>query len=337
MRPKAQVDTVFWFAAPNVATSIGDNPIYLRFLTYDSPATITLSQPANGSFIPITLNVPAHQVDSIDLSTFIANIESPAANVVADNGLKVTSTTPINAFYEIRAPQNKEIFSLKGSKGLGTNFYTPFQKFFNSGATTPASFSSIEIVATEDNTTVLITPRANVVGGTANVSFSKVLNQGQTYSARDIDGLASTSLAGSIVSANKPIAVTVHEGGLSNAGCLSTLGDQITSSEFAGTDFIIRRATATNERVYILATQNGTNISVSNSTTTTSLINWSETFQYVLTEDVNYIKTNKPVYVLHVSGNGCNLSLAQVPNVFCAGTYNTAFTRSSSDSLGVIL
>jgi gliding motility-associated-like protein len=337
LRPLAQIDTAFWFAAPNISSSIGDNPIYLRLLTYHTPATVTISQPANIGFTPIIISIPANQVDSVNLSPFLANIESPAANVVSDNGIKISSSSPINAYYEVRASTNREVFSLKGAKGLGTTFYTPFQKFWNSGTTTPASFSSIEIVASEDNTTVLLTPRAAIVGHSANVSFSIILNKGQTYSARDIDGIASTSLAGSIVSSNKPISVTIHEGGLTNIGCLSTLGDQLTTSDFAGTDFIIQKSTATNERVYILATQNGTNLTISNSGTVSSLINWSETYQYALNQGVNYIKTNKPVYVLHVSGNGCNLSMAQVPNVLCAGTYNTAFTRTASDSLGVIL
>ncbi len=148
-------------------------------------------------------------------------------------------------------------------------------------------------------------PRANVVGNTANVSFSVILNIGQTYSARDIDGLASTSLASSIVASNKPIAVTVHEGGLTNNGCLRTLGDQITSADFAETDFIMRKSTATNESVYILATQNGTNLTTTNSATTNALISWSETYEYVLTEGVNYIKTNKPVYVLQETDLVC--------------------------------
>ncbi len=333
----AQVDTVFWFAAPNVSTSLGDNPIYLRFLTHDTPSTVIVSQPANGGFTPIVLSIPANEVDSIDLSSFITDIESPAANLASNNGLKITSTSAINAYYEVRSNGNREVFSLKGTKGIGENFYTPFQKSWNSGATTPSSFSSIDIVATEDNTSVLITPRANVVGGNANTTYSVVLNEGQTYSARDTDGLASTSLSGSIVASNKPVAVTVHEGGISNNGCLSTLGDQITTTSFAGNRFVIRKSTVTDEKVYILATQNATNITITNSSASSTLINWSETYEYTLTEDVNYISTSKPVYVLHVSGNGCSMGMAQVPNLFCAGTYNSYFTRSASDSLGVIL
>jgi gliding motility-associated-like protein len=333
---KSQIDTDFWFAAPEVSSGIGDSPIYLRFITYTSGATVTVSEPAFGAFVPIVKVIPANSVDSINLTAFLAQIESPAANVVSNNGLHITSTAPIGAFYEIKATNNKEVFSLKGSKALGTNFYTPFQNFWNNAVTVPASFCSIDIVASQNATTVLITPRTAVTGHAANVTYSVTLNAGQTYSARDVTVSASTSLSGSIVSSNKPVSVTVYNGAMSN-GCSSTMGDQITTADYAGTDFIIHKGKANGERVYIMATENGTTVTKYSSTTSSTLINWGETNEFVLTDTVNYIKTSKPVYVWHASGYGCSLSGAQVPNVYCAGTYNTAFTRSSGDSLGIKL
>jgi gliding motility-associated-like protein len=333
----AQKDTLFWFAAPEVSSSVGDTPVYLRFLTYNSAAVVTVSQPANGGFIPIILTITANNVDSIDLSAFLSSVESPAANIIAQNGLKISSTALISAFYELKAPMNREVFSLKGQKALGEDFYTPFQKFWNNGTTTPASFSSIEIVATENNTTVLVTPKTAITGHPANVTFSLLLNAGQTYSARDMNITAGTTLAGSIVSSNKPVAVTVFTGAASNAGCTTPMGDQITSREFIGTDYIIRRGN-TEDRVYILATQNSTGLTLSNSAGSTStLINFSETYEYVLTDSVHYIKSTQPVYIWHVSGYGCRVNGAQVPNIICSGTYSTAFTRTNSDSLALIL
>lgn len=333
----AQQDSVFWFAAPEVSASAGDSPVYLRFLTYGNPATVTVTQPANGGFAPIILNIPANNVDSINLTPFLASIESPAADVVSNNGLKITSTSLISAYYELMAPSNMEIFSLKGQKGIGTNYYTPFQKFWDNDVTTPATFSAIDIVATTDATTVLITPRTDVVGHVGTVTYSVTLNEGETYSARDMNVTGATSLAGSIIASDKPVAVTTFSGALMSNGCTSSMGDQITTADFAGRDFIIQKGTAADEHVYILATQNGTNITIDNSGTTTTLINWSETYEYALTDDINYIHTDKPVYVLQASGNGCNLAGAQVPNLFCAGTYSTAFTRSTTDSLGLLL
>lgn len=333
----AQQDTLFWFAAPDISSGEGQSPIYLKFQSYDQASVVTVSLPANGAFVPVVVNLTAYDNDSINLTPFIAQIEPPTANVVDNTGIKITATTKITAYYEVVAASNREMFSLKGNKSIGANFYTPFQKNWDNAVTAPATYSSFEIVATEDNTTVLITPRTAITGHVANVTFSISLDQGETYSGRDVNVTAATTLAGSIIASDKPIAVTLFSGAMSNGGCTSTIGDQITPTDYLGTDYIIRKGTAAGERVYILATENATTITIHNSGTTSTLINWGETYTYDITENVNYIETNKPVYVWHVSGFGCSLAAAQVPSLFCAGKYEQTFVRSKTDSLGLIL
>lgn len=333
-----QIDTLFWFAAPEVSNSSGESPIVLRFMSYNAPATITVSQPANGGFTPISITIAANSTNSIDLTPFLASIESPAGNVVSNNGLRIHSTAMIGAFYELGSGTNKEMFTLKGSKALGMNFYTPFQKQWSNATTTPGSFSSIDIVASENNTTVLITPRTAIIGHAQNTTFSVILNAGQTYSARDLNISGASTLAGSIVSSNKPVSVTVFSGALVEGSCSNSMGDQITNADYTGNDFVIHKGTSTFDRVYVLATQNGTGITATNtSTSNTTLINWGETYEIVLTDQQLFIETTKPVYVWHASGYGCELSGAQVPHLSCAGTYSTAFTRTSSDSLGLLV
>ena len=56
----AQLDTLFWFVAPEVAQSHGDRPIVFRFATLATPATITISQPANPGFPPQVINLGAN-------------------------------------------------------------------------------------------------------------------------------------------------------------------------------------------------------------------------------------------------------------------------------------
>lgn len=333
----AQQDTLFYFAAPEISSSQGETPIDLKLLSYDNPATVTISQPANGGFTPIVVNLAANSTSTVDLTPFLADIESPSANAVNTNGIKIVSNELITAYYELSAASNKEIFTLKGNKGLGTDFYTPFQKNWDNASISPATFSSIEIVATQNNTTVVITPKTDIVGHTEGSTFNIILNEGETYSARDVNLSASTSLAGSIVSSDAPVAVTVFSGALINSGCNSSMGDQITPSNYLGRDFIIHKGTSTDDRVYILATQNNTSITIENLSTTTTLINWSETYELDLTDDINYISCSKPVYVWHASGNGCNLNGAQVPHIYCAGKYDQTFTRANADSLGLIV
>ncbi|MBD3637093.1 MAG: gliding motility-associated C-terminal domain-containing protein [Crocinitomicaceae bacterium] len=334
---RAQQDTLFYFAAPEISSSQGDTPIHLRLMSYDQASTVTISQPANGGFTPIVVNLGANATSSVDLTPFLAAVESPAADVVANNGLKIVASENITAYYELSNGSNKEIFSLKGNKGLGDNFYTPFQKQWDNASVAPGTFCSIDIVATQNNTTIAVTPKTDIVGHSVGTTYNVVLNEGETYSARDVNLSASTSLAGSIISSDKPVAVTVFSGALMNAGCTSSMGDQITPTEFLGTDFIIHRGTSTDDRIYILGTQNNTNITIENMTTTNSLISWSETYEYDLNDTYNYVHTSKPVYLWHASGFGCNLSGAQVPNVYCAGKYEQSFTRATSDSLGVLV
>jgi gliding motility-associated-like protein len=334
----AQIDTSFWFVAPDISQGLGDRPIYLYFNTYGLPATVKISQPANLSFTQITKVISANSIDSVDLTAFIASIENNTANSVLTRGLYISSTQNISAIYSIRAPQNREYFTLKGSKALGTDFYIPMQEFWDqTPATTPASFSSFDIVASQNNTTVLITPKTNITGHAANVTYSIMLQQGQTYSCQDVVSSAATSLAGSIVSADKLIAITIQSSGISESGCLSSTGDQITNSQYIGTNYIINRGTGITEKTFILATQNNTQLTINDGAVTTVVLSFGQSYTYNSSQPITYIKSTKPVYVFHVSGYGCRLSGAQVPPFFCTGTNNSAFTRANSDSLALNL
>lgn len=334
---QSQIDTSFWFVAPDISASLGESPIKMYFTTYSTSSTVKLRQPANGSFVPITKTISANSVDSIDLTAFVSSIESTPSNSVNTRGVYISASSNVSVVYTIKSAGNKEMISLKGQKALGTDFYTPFQnKWRSSASTAPKSLSAIDIVASQNNTTILITPRANIIGHPKDVTFSVILNAGETFSCQDTTTTAPTTLAGSIVSANKPIAVTISSHGLVNAGCNSTIADQITNSNFAGNDFVITKSETGNDHVFILATVNSTSLTLFNGTSTVStLINSGETFTASITQPLTYVKSTKPVYVLHATGYGCRLSGAQVPHFYCAGTYSTSFTRVSSDSFAV--
>lgn len=333
----AQRDTVFWFAAPDISSAVGESPVLLRFESYNQPVSITVSQPSNGSFVPLSLTLNAFTSDSLNITAFLAQIESPGADIVSNNGLKISSTGPVNVVYVINSSQNKETFSLKGNRALGTDFYTPFQKQYDNATTTPESYSGFEIVATQNATTVLITPRTAIAGHAANVTFSVTLSAGQTYSARDVSALASTSLAGSIISSNKPVAVTLFDGQLTQSSCADAIGDQLIATPSIGTDYAIYKGTSANDRVFVLATQNATALDITGSGTTSALIASGETYDFSVTDDVMHIHASKPIYVLHVSGFGCELSGAIVPSLNCKGNNQSSFSRSGSDSLGIVL
>ena len=68
----SQIDNDFWFVAPDVDPCHGNTPIVFRVFTYDMPANVTLSQPANPSFTPMTAYIPAHDSHTFDLTSFIS-------------------------------------------------------------------------------------------------------------------------------------------------------------------------------------------------------------------------------------------------------------------------
>jgi len=335
---KAQTDTLFWFVAPEVSQGLGDRPIMLYFNTYAQASTVTVTLPAHGTIAPILKTMAANSLDSVDLTSLIDSVENSPANTVNNQGILIQATQNISSYYMVKSGANKEIFTLKGQKGIGTDFYTPFQEMWSMGTTAPVSFSSIEIVATQNNTTVLITPRNAVSGHVQNTSFSVILNKGQTYSAQNNSSSKDSSLAGSIISSNKPIAVTIYSGAVSNGGCLSTLGDQLTNSSYIGNSYVINQGNGSAEGVFVLATQNNTTINFTDGTNSYSnTINWSETDTFRITQPLTYISSNKPIYVWQTTGFGCKLSAAQVPAIYCSGSYSVAFNRPTNDLLAINL
>lgn len=342
----SQLDTVFWFAAPEVAIAnlTFDRPIYLWITSSNAPSQVTITQPANPAFTPIILNLLPLSTNFVDLTNWIDQLECKPANQVHNYGIKITATNPITAYYEVVSLQcncNPEIFALKGRNGLGTNFFIPMQNFLansNHSSYQPTPYCSFDIVASQDNTMVTITPTANIVGHIANIPFTITLNEGETYSATATSQLASQHLNGSIVTANNPIAVTIKDDLIQNSTCADLAGDQLVPIEHIGTKYIVVKGflTGTTDRVFILGTQNNTSVTINGIVVGT--INSGQTYAHTLnTSNAAYIETSKPVYVLQLSGFGCEVGYSIIPQIECSGSNEVSFTRSTNNPLHITL
>lgn len=338
----AQTDTEFWFAAPEVSAHNAnfDRPIILRITAYNQASTVTISQPANVGFTPIVVNVAANSTNSVDLTPWINQIENNPPNTVLNYGLLITATNPVTAYYEVVSQQclcNPEIFALKGRNALGKNFFIPSQNFVNnSNAYNPVPYSSFDIVATDNNTTVTITPSNNIVGHAAGVPFTITLNRGQTYSATATSQAAAQHLMGSTVTADKPVAITIKDdlmNGAAFGGCADLGGDQLVPIDYIGTKYAVVRGflNAPFDKVFVLATQNGTTVSVDGVLVTT--INTGQTYMVDMPNAARFIETSAPVYVLQLSGFGCELGISILPPIECTGSTSVAITRSTTESL----
>jgi len=337
----AQKDTLFWFAAP-ASSSNNSNfniPIVMRITTYGQAATVTITQPA-GTMPPQVVNIAASSTQTVDLSAWLNIIETKPPDVVLNYGLMAQSTVPVSIYYEVVSSYcncNPEMFVLKGHNALGTDFYVPGQNFMdNNSSYTPLPYNSFDIIATQDNTTVTITAANAIVGHAAGAAYSIVLNHGQTYSATATSEVAAQHLVGSRVTSDKPIAITMKDDLLTSAAygsCADLGGDQIVPTNIIGTEYIASNGllNGPGDQLFITATQNGTTVSQNGTLLTT--INAGQTYQTSVGGTSTLIQTSNPAYVAQLSGIGCEIGLGVLPPLLCTGSFEVAFTRSTTEAL----
>jgi len=389
----AQIDTVFWFAAPwSTPDHTERHNIVVHLSTFGVPSTtVHLRQPAATApnrYDTVIVIGPNQTFDYVfwrdkiaagPPSTLTPNVgfdslETKPANTVVPYGLYISSSSNITVVYDVicQPPgyNNPETFCLMGQNGLGLEFVCPQQTLYRNRTlgnrnNTPAGVlqpkQQIAIVASMPNTVVWITPRCNVVGHVANVTYSVLLpSAGSCYNIENLvqdTYLPGNSLSGTIVVADKPIAVTVSDDSINNIhsspaepgqsswggmGCYDLIGDQIVPVEVVGKDYIINRGQlyrenqlgaghpGMKESAFIVATENFTQLTIlSSGPPTFTYLNKGDTYVDTLTSDLTYVHADKNVYVYHVSGIGCELGSAILPPLTCAGSKLVAFSRNT--------
>ncbi|WP_051312760.1 gliding motility-associated C-terminal domain-containing protein [Sporocytophaga myxococcoides] len=332
---KAQTDKEFWFAAPQVSYKHGNKPVYLRFASFENPTKIEISIPANNAFKPIVLSLNAFSSKSIDLSAYLGLLECTPDQSILNKGLHILSTEIITAYYEIMGSNNgnvvnSDIFTLKGNYGLGTHFITPFQTYWDNESTVDG-WSSIDIVSTEDSTKISVTLTKDAFGHEANTPFTITLNKGQCYSIKAASRLGSMHMAGSEIISDRPIAVTLKDDSIEEGVSYDLAGDQIVSVDKTGKEYVIVKGSGdySTDRAYITATEDNTNIYGSDSLLAT--LNKRETLEFQLTDSAAYIKSDKPVYVFHITAFEQELAGALLPSLKCSGSKRIVFTRTNDE------
>ena len=340
----AQSDTTFWFAVPDVSSVFNyDRPIFIRLTSGPQPSIVTISQPAGGGFPTQTLLVAANSTQSLELTNWINNLECGPGDVIQNKGLKIVSNNKISAYYEVNANgPNPEVFSLKGSNALGSKFYISSQYLLNNTEThTPKPYSAFTIVATEDNTSINITPTNDIVGHAANFTFSVTLNAGQTYAAIAMSTLAEKHLQGSFVSSTKPIAITISDDLLKGTPfggvCEDLAGDQTVPINIIGTEYIAFQTNLNNpfDKVYITATQNETKVTQDGALVAT--LNIGESKQLSFSTNTTYVQLSAPAYAYQLAGIGCEVGGAILPKLNCTGSNSVSVVRSSIENFIITL
>jgi gliding motility-associated-like protein len=328
----AQRDTLFWFVAPEAAQNHGDRPIVLRLATGTSGASIRVDQPANPLFPMQVVNIGAQSAFTLDLTPWINMVENKPGNTILNYGIRIRASQPVMAYYEINPTCNcnPDIFTLKGGNALGNQFVLPFQNFLNSASYARPAF---DIVATENNTQVTITPSVALVGRPAGTPFTITLNRGQTWSGVGVSTAAAQRPSGTIITSTHPIAVTITDDsmmGTPYGGCVDIMGDQLVPIQHIGDEYAAIKGYLNGpDRIYVLATQPATTVQIDGMTVAT--LNAGQTYGHSLTNPVAYIRTSSPAYVLHTSGFGCEVGGAVLPTLRCTGSNTVTFVRSTNE------
>lgn len=333
----SQVDTEFWFAPPEVTSGHGDNPLYLRLSTLDRQAVVRVIQPGRANLLLAQLTIPANTTSTVNLTPFKVNLETIVPGSVMKTGFKIESSAPITAYYEVGAPWNSDIFALKGKNALGNRFVIPGQNIYNNSSEySPTPFSSVDIVATSNNTVVKVKPTRPMFGHVGDTVIIIKLNAGETYSLRKMTTAAADNPIGTLVESNKPIAITLKDDSVINGGCRDMLGDQLVPVEVAGNEYVVLRGfLQSQEYIFITAIEDDTDIFINGSNTSSAHLESGRLYRHAVGTASTYIRASKPVYVFHVTGFGCEMGMAILPSINCKGSTQIGFSRTTDEFFGL--
>ncbi|WP_406672268.1 IgGFc-binding protein, partial [Natronospira sp.] len=339
---QAQTDTEFWFAVPRVTEGHGwdDNSFYFRFTNLDQPNQVFITMPANPDFDPIEVNMDPNEALTVDVTDQIQELWTTNPDQIYNRGIQIIASELTTAYFEVGTFYNPDIFSLKGKNALGEEFFVPFQNRVENGDQyDPSPYSAIYIVATQDNTTITVTPTNDAFPGRpAGVPFDLVLDRGETIAVAPDDyagdgQLPENRLGGTRVESDKPIAITTSDDSVYGiTGCYDLIGDQIIPTSIIGTEYIAMKGELTApEYFYVVGTQEGTEVLIDGNLE--ALIEPGEQLRWEFTKQNYHIETSKPAYVYHVAGFGCEQGGAVLPPIdVCTGSTSVSFTRSKGES-----
>jgi len=268
--------TDFWICFPGNFDASGSRQLYLTAET-NSVVNINIVNPAYSNLV----NVPAGTLTTVTLPTAV---EIQTNGTVENKGIHITSDNPVTVYGMNQRDASTDAFLGLPVDALGTNYYV---MAYNPSIGIPVQMT---MVATEDNTSVAITP---TVGAPVNV----VLNQGQTYQLRTTAG----DYTGSLVVSDKP--VSVFGGNQCTQVPTGTtfcdhLVEQIPPTSSWGQSFVtVPLATRTAGDIFrIMAQQNATQVSINGAVAAN--LNAGQFFETSLSSlSYNRITSDKPVLV----------------------------------------
>jgi gliding motility-associated-like protein len=252
--------------------------------------------------------VIANQVTFVDIPT---SAYLSGFGKFSNSGIHITSAKPIAVYAHIYASNVSGATLLLPVNAMGKEYISlNYTQISNAPIGTPA-YSTFAIIGTEDNTSVSITPSAQLLDGSAaNVAFTITLNKGEIY-----QGLAVTDLTGTkiqsvsnntgtckkiaVFSGSSRIAVGCSING--NNPSSDNLFQQVYPTSTWGKNYVTAPLAARPFDVYriVLSTPN-TNVTLNGSAVAQSNFVNGLYLEFTSTE-TNVISADKPIQVVQYS------------------------------------
>lgn len=247
---QAQVGKQFWFASPEMATHSRDMSLRVYiFAETDNETDITLSLPADSLFIPLSVHLNGHSYQEVVIAPNYQDYMTRFAayhNKINNTGILIAANNLISAYVQMTGI-NGETYTLKGENALGNDFMAAIQNQYRNSNTNSKqgvyknAYSSVQIVATEDNTTVTIEPSQVLYGDTTITNRTVVLHRGQVYSIRAKSKQPLAHITATHITSDKPIVVLTMDDSMSPYQKYfgeDAAAEQMVPSSLLGTDYI---------------------------------------------------------------------------------------------------
>jgi len=328
----AQTDTVFWFALPPTP-----DPGRFVFHTYDRPAVVTVSQPANPSAPVASISLGAHNFNcyTISSSEFANSVTAPY-NTVLNRGYLITSTAPITCYYQITTAQ-RETFTLKGHNALGTDFIVLSPTTFS------ATGESLTMIATEDSTLLRIIASNYVSSGSIALldsiglgdTMTVTLNRGQSYA---VQTPIQIGLYRAKIHASQPVAVSFSNNAMRprNSNSVNPGGEQLVPLTHWGLEYV--RINSFTSSDYFRAT----------SITDTGSYHtwpwrgsgpcggdWNVGWPFNFPDSAHYFWVDRPIGMMHRQSPNDLMATTVIPHLACAGSHQVSYLHADSTHLAI--
>lgn len=297
-------------------------------LTSDVPTTATVNYPVIAPVFTTTVAVNPGAVTIVELPT--SSSQGWTAHTPQDNAVEITAPEEVVTYMINRAAATSDA-------ALGLPVDTMNTEYIVSTYNEAFVAAEFIITAAYDGTTVNFTPTNALTNGTlAGTPVSISLNRGQGYLVQSSSFGNTGGLAGTIVTADKPIGVTNGNGctqvPIGTTACDTLMEVAQPISTWANQALAINLPERPNGTVYrILASQDNTSVSQDGSTIGT--INKGQFLEIGPLPDNHVLSGDKPIFVTqYITGNdapGAGSGDPAMGNVIPTAQFLNAYTFST--------